>query len=79
MGETARGRQDEWTGSIAAGSRFFVEKVKAILGFRAKGRKVKRAGEGYQPREGQAPYNALFRAEKGDIGPENTYLWNINH
>jgi hypothetical protein len=22
-------------------------------------------------------YNALFGAEKEDIGPENTYLWNV--
>lgn len=33
-------RKDEWTGSIAVGNRPFVEKVKNILGFRGKGRKV---------------------------------------
>jgi hypothetical protein len=51
--------------------------LKALLGFRAKGRKVKEGGEGYQLREDPAPCNALFEAEKGDIGPENTYLWNV--
>jgi len=36
-GENAR--KEEWTVSIAVGSRPFVEKVKALLGFRAKGEK----------------------------------------
>jgi len=53
--------------------------VKALLGFRGKGRKVQEVEKGYQLREGSACYNALFEAEKGDIGSENTYLWNINH
>ena len=42
LGETAKDRQDEWTGSIAVGNRSFIDKVKALLGFRAKGRKVDR-------------------------------------
>jgi hypothetical protein len=40
-------RQDEWTGSIAVGSKGFIENVKAHLRFRAKGRDVIEAGEGY--------------------------------
>ena len=44
-------RQDEWTGSIAFGSKAFIENVKAHLRFRAKGRDVIEAGEGYQLRE----------------------------
>jgi putative transposase len=72
-----KARKEEWTGSIAVGSRPFVEKVKALLGFRAKGREVIEGGEGYQVREGPAVYKALFGAEKEDIGPENTYLWNV--
>ena len=71
-------RQEEWTGSIAVGSRAFVDKIKVLLGFRAKGREVIEAGEGYQVRESPASYNALFGAEKEDIGPENGYLWNVN-
>jgi hypothetical protein len=31
--------------------------------------------EGSQLREGAAHYNALFMAEKGYIGAENTYFW----
>ena len=78
LGDGAKNRQDEWTGSIAVGNRSFIEKVKALLGFRAKGRKVKEVGKGYQLREGPAPYNAHLGAEKEDIGPENTYCWDIN-
>ena len=41
------------------------------------GREVIAGGEGYQVREGPALYNAVFGAEKEEIGPENTYLWNV--
>lgn len=57
------------------GSKPFVEKLKELLGFRAKGRRVMEAGEGYQVREGSAPYNVLFGAEKEDIDSEDTYFW----
>lgn len=77
-GDGEKPRKEEWTESIAVGSRPFVEKVKALLGFRAKGREVIEAGEGYQVRESPAAYNALFGAEKEDIGPENSYFWNLS-
>ncbi len=77
LGEGAKNRQDEWTGSIAVGSKPFIENVKALLGFRAKGRAVIEDDEAYQLREGSAHYKALFGAEKDDIGPENTYFWDI--
>ena len=79
LGKTAKDRQDEWTGSIAVGRRSFIDKVKALLGFRAKGRKVEGVEKGYQLREGPARYDALFEAENAYMGPENTYLWSINH
>ena len=78
LGNGEKGRQEGWTRSIAVGSRPFVEKVKTLLGFRAKGRKVIGGAEGYQVREGSARYGALFGAEKDDIGLENTYSWEIN-
>ena len=77
LGDENKGRQDQWTESIAVGGRSFVETVKSLLGFRAKGRDVLESGEGYQLREGAARYKALFGAEKGDIGHENTYLWEL--
>jgi hypothetical protein len=60
------------------GSRPFVEKMKALLGFRAKGRDVIGGNEGYQLREGFAPYKVLFGAGNDDIGLENTYFWGVN-
>jgi len=60
------------------GNRPFVERVKALPGFRAKGRKITRSGEGYQVREAPARYNAFLGAEKEDIGPGSTYFWNLN-
>ncbi len=65
------------TRSIAVGSRSFIENVKGLLGFRAKGRKVIEGCEGYHLREGGAHYQALFDAENDDIGPESTNLWDI--
>jgi hypothetical protein len=40
LGNGAKSRKDEWTGSIAVGSRPFIGYVKALLGFKAKGRDV---------------------------------------
>jgi hypothetical protein len=60
LGEGKKDREEEWTGSIAVGNRPFVEKVKALLGFRAKGRKITRIGKGYQVREAPARYTALL-------------------
>ena len=79
LGDGSKTRQDEWTDSIAVGSRTFIEKVKALLGFKAMGRDVKEGGGGYQLREEAISYNALFGPEKRDIGPKNTYFWAINY
>ena len=67
LGNGAEIRRDEWTGSIAIGSRSFVENVKTLLGLRAKGRRVMEGGGGYQIREEAAHYISLFGAEKDDI------------
>jgi len=53
--------------------------VKALLGFRAKGRDVIGGNEGYQLQEGSAFYKALFGAGNDDIGLENTYFWGVNN
>jgi len=77
VGDGEKVRKEEWTGSVAVGSRSFVEKVKSLLGFRAKGRKVIDASGGYQVREKLSSYNAHFGAKRVDIGPKNAYLWNV--
>jgi hypothetical protein len=56
----AKKRQDEGTGSIAVGSRSFIENMKARLRFRAIRRDVIEAGEGYQLRENISSYKTLF-------------------
>ncbi len=79
LGDGSKSRQDEWTDSIAVGSKTFIEKVKGLLGFRAIGREVKKGGEGYQLREEAISYNALLGPEKRDIGHKNTYSFESNY
>jgi putative transposase len=79
LGGGLQNRQDEWTDSIAVGSRTFIENVKALVGFRAIGRDVKEGIGGYQLREDAISYNALMGPEKRDIGPKNTYFWDLNY
>jgi len=66
-----RDKEDKWTQSIAVGSKTFVEKIKAFLGFRAIGRKVTGADDMFELREGQAPYG---KADDSACG--NTFFWN---
>ena len=79
LGNGAKGHQDEWTDSIAVGSKSFIEKAKSLLSFKAKERDVIEGGERYHLREEAAPYTALFGAEKDDIEPENSYFCDINN
>ena len=44
-------KENKWTQSIAVGSKPFIEKMKASLGFRAKGRKIICADETFELRE----------------------------
>jgi putative transposase len=78
IGDDERARREEWTDSIAVGSVPFVEKVKILLGFRAKGREVIEGSEAFQLREEAADYRALFEAGNDYIGPENTFFWDLN-
>jgi hypothetical protein len=54
-----------------------VERVKSLMGVLAIGRKNIEAGESYQLRESAIPNGAHFGAKKRDIGPGNTYYWNV--
>jgi len=72
-----KSREEEWTDSIAVGGRPFIEKVKGMLGYRAKGRDVIEGSERYHLREGTVEYKALFGLEEEDIGPENRYFQDI--
>jgi hypothetical protein len=64
-GDEATECQEEWTASSAVGSRSYIENVKALLGFRAKGKGARQGGDSrYQLRESAVQYKALFRVEK---------------
>ena len=79
LGKGAENRQDEWIASIAVGSESFVEKVKSQLGLKVKGRDVIEGVGGYQLREEATPYMTLFRSEKDDIDPENSFFWDVDN
>jgi putative transposase len=63
-------RENKWTQSIAVGSRPFIEKMKAALGFRAKGRKIISANDSLELREALTPYGKANNLDSG-----NTFLW----
>ena len=70
-------RDDRWTMSIAVGTKSFVERIKSLMGTMAVGRKNIGTGDSYQLREPAAPYNAHSEFKKDDIGPENTWPWDV--
>jgi putative transposase len=70
-------RDDKWTMSIAVGNKSFIEKIKGLMGVFARGRKSMETEDSYQLREPPAPYSALFGGKKDNIGPENTYFWDV--
>lgn len=67
-------RQACWSESIAVGDASFVETIQQRLGLRAKGRKVREAGEGFQLRECAAMYIADYDFKNCDIERYNTFL-----
>jgi len=64
-------KENKWTQSVAVGSKTFIEKVKAELGFRARGRKVIGADDTFELREEITPFGKVANPDS-----ENTYLWN---
>ena len=63
-------RETKWTQSIAVGGESFIEKIKQALGFRARGRKIRRADDAFELREILKPYGARTALEL-----DNTFLW----
>lgn len=74
-GSNVRDRQ--WTRGVAVGEKQFVEKIKTALGSKASGRQIHEAPRGYELRERVTSYMSDFDSKRGDIGPENTYEWNL--
>jgi putative transposase len=68
-------RSMKWTGSIAVGSRRFVEDVHERLGIRSKGRKIVEGEDGCELCEPEPDYNSLSELKKEDVDLENAYSW----
>ena len=61
LGDGAKERQDEWTGSVAVGSKSFIESVKARLGFRPKGAMSYKAVKGISCGRAPLPIMSFLR------------------
>ena len=68
-------RERRWSESIAIGSNTFTTDILSQLGSRAKGRKIIEKEQTFQIREETESYTPLFDAEKGNIAPEKTIIW----
>lgn len=71
-------RQQQWTESIAVGSKRYIETIKDTLGIRAKGRKIIANDGHFQLREKMKTYQTNFDGENGNIDIKNAYKWDIN-
>ena len=66
-----RDKETKWTQSIAVGSKAFVEKVRGVLGYRARGRKIICGDDTYELREVITPFG-----NADNLDSKNTFLWN---
>ena len=73
-----KGREPEWTDSMAVGSEAFVGEIRERLQARQMGRKVREVNDHYELREQGAAYNAHFAPEKVLLSAENTYYLDLN-
>jgi len=77
LSKDGHAREEKWTQSIAVGSKFFVEKVKDDLGFKAIGRKVVSTGDVYELKEKEASYSSDFDGKMTTLRPENSMQWRV--
>jgi hypothetical protein len=61
------------TRSGAAGSEGFIERVKALMGLKAIGRRRIEAGKSFRLREPRISYGDDSGAKKSDMGQDNAY------
>lgn len=72
-------REEQWTQSLAVGSRQFVDSMKRKLGSRAKYRSVEKVGPAFQLHEDpMMPYSANFDPEIEGLSIENGYDLNAS-
>ena len=68
-------RDEKWSGSIAVGSKEFIENTKEELGPLFLSRKAAGEGEQYELRERQEPFNSRSIPKIDIQGTENAYQW----
>ncbi len=71
-------RQNQWTESIAVGSKGFIETIKEKLGILAKGRKILENDGGFHLREEMGTYIANSDIDNNNTSSINTYYWDVN-
>ena len=65
-------RDSRWSESVAVGSIQFAERIKNAMGAMARGRSIRGIKNGFELRESQSGYNAIFDPENCDIAPKKT-------
>lgn len=74
LGKNCEGK---WSTSIAVGGEKFVSTIKELLGARATGRKVVKAGVTCELREPSLAYEVNYLPENDRLSVGNTYYWDI--
>jgi len=70
-------RDGKWSGSVAVGTKSFVEKIKEKLGIKAIGRQVVKTGDVCELKEPVSSYGSDFDTKKGGLRAENSYFWHV--
>lgn len=73
----AKGREEQWTSSIAVGGKNFVAKIKELLGAKATRRRVVNGRCASELREPASSYSNDFMPENGLLRTENMQYWRI--
>ncbi len=72
-------RLADLSGSIAIGTRSFVDSVHEQLGVRVRGRSVVKSDESFVLKESYAPYQTHFDSEKGYLSVNNGHYWDVSN
>jgi hypothetical protein len=78
INEGDQSRRPQWTESVAVGSEAFVTGVLEKLKRQGAGRQVRDAGDHYELRGPEAPYNLDFGGEMDRLRPANAYFCAAN-
>lgn len=71
-------RNQDWSESIALGSKSFTTNMQQQLVSRAQKRSIVSVNDVTVLKEPGIPYSTVFDAGKGALSPENTYFWRQN-